>query len=314
MSNPETSRGGHLTVVVAALTYRRPGDLSELLPDLVAQRSASQDDVRILIVDNDPAAGAREQIASFGEGVEYVHAAEPGIAAARNVALDAAGDADLLVFIDDDERPVSRWLARLVATWREHGSTAVVGPVISSFEVEPGDWIRAGGFFTRRRLPTGSPVTIAATNNLLLDMQEIRRMGLRFDVRFGLTGGSDTLFSRELIAQGGTMIWCDEAIVTDVVPASRATRDWVVRRAFRSGNSWMRTSLAVQPTAVGRLTTRLSLAARGLGRVVAGGGLVVIGAATRRIGWHAKGMKAVARGAGLLAGAFGSVYAEYKRA
>src|SRR4051794_383875 len=212
-----------LKVVVAALTYRRPGDLEELLPALVAQRASVEEEVDILIVDNDPDAGARDQVAAFGDGVRYVHAAEPGIAAARNTALDAAGDADLLVFIDDDERPVRAWLSRLLSTWAEHRTTAVVGPVISAFEVEPGDWIRAGGFFTRRRMPTGTAIEIAATNNLLLDLAEVRRMGLRFDLRFGLSGGSDTLFSRELIAKGGTMIWCDEAIVTDVVPASRAT-------------------------------------------------------------------------------------------
>lgn len=313
MSNPN---GQHapVTVVIAALTYRRPGDLDELLPELVAQRESIEDSVEILIVDNDPDAGAREQVTAFGNAVRYVHAADPGIAAARNVALDAAGDADLLVFIDDDERPVRAWLSRLVAAWREYHSTAIVGPVISAFEVEPGEWIRAGGFFTRRRLPTGTVLDIAATNNLLLDLAEVRRLDLRFDLRFGLTGGSDTLFSRELVAKGGSMIWCDEAIVTDVVPASRATRAWVLRRAFRSGNSWIRTSLAVEPTALGRLWTRVALSARGLGRVIAGAGLVAVGALTRQSRWHARGMKAILRGAGVLAGAFGSVYAEYRRA
>ncbi|WP_210509041.1 glycosyltransferase family 2 protein [Naasia sp. SYSU D00057] len=303
-----------LRVVVAALTYRRPDDLAELLPALVAQRATVPDSVDILIVDNDPDAGAREQVAAFGRGVRYVHAPEPGIASARNVALDEAGDADLLVFIDDDERPVARWLSRLVDAWRRHGATAVVGPVISSFEVEPGAWIRAGGFFSRRRLPTGSPVAVAATNNLLLDLDSIRRMGLRFDLRFGLTGGSDTMFSRELVVGGGSIVWCDEAIVTDVVPASRSTRDWVLRRQFRSGNSWMHTSLALEPTPAGRARTRVLLSAAGAARVVAGAALLAAGSVTRSLRWRARGTKAVARGSGLLAGAFGSVYAEYRRA
>ena len=78
---------------------------------------------------------------------------------------------------------------------------------------------------------------VAATNNLLLDLGRIRALGLEFDERFGLSGGSDTLFTRPLVARGGRMVWCDEAMVVDNVPAGRLTRDWVLRRALRSGNS-----------------------------------------------------------------------------
>ena len=37
---------------------------------------------------------------------------------------------------------------------------------------------------------------------------------------------------RRLHAAGYAMIWCDEAVVTDVVPVARLTREWVLRRAF----------------------------------------------------------------------------------
>ncbi|THG30799.1 glycosyltransferase family 2 protein [Naasia lichenicola] len=302
-----------LTVVVAALTYKRPHDLDELLPQLVRQAEASADEVRVLIVDNDPDAGARTQIAGFGRAVLYQHAAEPGIAAARNVALDSAGDADLLIFIDDDERPVDDWLALLLDAYRRYGTAGIVGPVISSFESAPEPWITAGRFFDRRRLPTGTPIDIAATNNLLLDLRVINRLGLRFDVRFGITGGSDTLFSRQLRAAGEQMTWCDEAIVTDVVPTSRSTRTWVLQRAYRSGNSWIATSLAMHPTRMGRLRVRVDLGSRGLLRAAAGALLAAAGYASRRAQWQARGRRTLARGRGLLAGALGTVYAEYKR-
>ena len=77
---------------------------------------------------------------------------------------DEAGGAQLLVFVDDDERPSTDWLADLLATYDAHGApAAVVGAVISDYEAEPEPWIAAGGFFDRRRLPTGTVVDVAAT-------------------------------------------------------------------------------------------------------------------------------------------------------
>ena len=54
-------------------------------------------------------------------------------------------------------------------------AAAVVGPVRSDYARDPSPWVQAGRFFDRRRLPTGTPVEVAATNNLLLDLHEVRR-------------------------------------------------------------------------------------------------------------------------------------------
>ena len=186
--------------------------------------------------------------------VAYEHEPTPGIPAARNRALDASAGDDLLVFIDDDERPGQTWLALLLETFVEHSAVAVVGSVRSVYEAAPSAWVQAGRFFERRRPPTGTSLSVAATNNLLLDLRVVRRLGLAFDRRMGLNGGDDTLFTRKL-ARHGLMVWCDEAVVTDVVPAHRSTREWVVRRALRSGNSWSLTSV--------RLATRTRPAAPG---------------------------------------------------
>ncbi len=299
-------------VVVAALTYRRPDDLAALLPAISSQARSTGGPVEVLIVDNDPQAGARRQVEDFGGGVRYLHAAAPGIAAARNAALDAAVDADLLVFIDDDERPVEGWLTLLVATWRRTRAAAVIGPVVSTFDEQPSPWVQAGRFFSRRRMPTGTQVQVAATNNLLLDLRVVRGYALRFDERFGLTGGSDTLFTRQLYAAGGRMVWCDEAIVTDVVPASRVSREWVMHRAYRSGNSDALTAVAMASDA-GRAAVRLRFLARGAARVVAGAVPGLIGHLTGSLPLAARGSRRRARGAGMLAGALGRAYVEYRR-
>lgn len=238
----------------------------------------------------------------------------PGIAAARNAALDHARDVDAVIFIDDDERPSEGWLDALVRMWRSSGADAVVGPVRSVFPHEPDPWILAGGFFDRRRLPDGAEVDAAATNNLLLDMRSVARLQLRFDADFGISGGSDTLFTRQLTASGGRIVWCASAMVTDVVPKARLNRRWVVRRAIRTGNSWSRVAVALEGSAIRRLPRRLTLTVQGLGRILGGLGLLVVGTATRSMARRARGVKALARGAGMTAGAWGYVYVEYRRA
>jgi succinoglycan biosynthesis protein ExoM len=309
-----TDADGGLAVVIGVLTYRRPDDLRAALPLLVRQAGALPRPGTVLVVDNDPAGSGRAVVTAIGsDAVRYVHEPEPGIAAARNRALDEAAGADLLVFVDDDERPVGGWLAHLVETYLVDQPAAVVGPVVSEFEREPDAWVRAGRFFDRRRLATGTVTDVAATNNLLLDLAQLRSAGVRFDARFGLSGGSDMLLTRQLSAAGGRLVWCDEAVVVDVVPASRVTRDWVLRRAYRSGNTWSRTSVVLARGRAGRLAVRVRLVGQGAVRVLGGLLREAVGVLTRSLPHRAHGRRTLARGAGMLAGAFGGVYVEYAR-
>jgi hypothetical protein len=300
---------------VATLTYRRPGDLDAALPALVAQVEALPG-AELLVVDNDTVPSAAEVVGRWSaeHPVRYVHEPRPGIAAARNRALDSTPDDALLVFIDDDERPSERWLATLVAAHERYGATGVVGPVVSAFEGTLDPWIVAGGWFTRLRHATGTRVRVVATNNLLLDLAAVRSLGVRFDEDFGLTGGSDTVFSLAVARRGGSFVWCDEAPVTDVVPASRATRRWVVRRAFRTGNSGARAAVRVAQGPAETAAARLRHGARGLARLAGGSLRWLVGWVTRDLTRRSRGTRTAVRGAGMVAGAAGYVYAEYARA
>ena len=144
-SPPDSGRDLDLRVRIAVLTFRRPRDIAAVLPLLGDQAVSAADErteVDIVVVDNAPDASARSFVTTFAAErrdvvVHYENETAPGISAARNRALRTAGDRDVLVFIDDDERPTPAWLTSLLATYREHRSAAVVGPVISEFEGEP---------------------------------------------------------------------------------------------------------------------------------------------------------------------------------
>ena len=310
------------TVVVGVPTYRRPDDLVELLPLLLGQA----DDlpgrrVDVLVVDNEPAGSARAVVDGLrdrrqDDRLRYAHEPTPGIAAVRNRILDVASDdlgAGLVAMIDDDERPRPGWLAALVTTQERTGAALVAGRVVPEFEGPLDPWVAAGRFHTRRNLATGTPLTAAAAGNLLLDAGQLRRLGQRFDVGLGLAGGEDTLFTRELHARGGSMVWCAESVAVDRVPPARATRRWVLARAMSHGDASVRVGLRLAGSPLARATFRVRAVLGGAARVVLGVARAAVGTVLRRPVDQARGARATMRGVGMLRGAWGLHHVEYAR-
>lgn len=306
-------------VTIAVPTYRRPAHLAELLPALVRQgdaiTAAGAFAVETLVIDNDPNGSARAVLRSFPRAsVRYALEPIAGISAARNRAIDASPSSRLLAFIDDDERPHDGWLHHLLTVWQQADEpVAVSGRVIAEYESDLDPWIDAGQFFVRRRLPTGTLLDVAAAGNLLLDLRAIRALNLHFAEDLGLSGGEDTLFTREIAAAGGRMVWCDESAVVDRVPAERMTRRWVLARAWSHGNSTSLVALRLAGTNDQRVLARIRGVTGGAARVVGGSLRCVRGGINGSLRDRARGRRAVYRGAGMMYGAFGFVYHEYAR-
>ncbi len=303
------------TLTIAIPTFRRPERLTKLLdalPSRVAEMSKSIH-VDVLVVDNDPAGTARESARLDGVPLRYVIEAKPGIAAARNRALDECIDRDLLAFIDDDELPHPGWLRSLVKVADDYSAAAVMGRVISVFDEHVDPWIIASGTFHRPEKPTGTVLTTAASGNLLLDLCQVRELGVRFDERLGLSQGEDTLFSQQLVQRGGTIVWCNDSETEDFVVASRLTRAWVRQRAFSSANSTVLVSLILEPRAVRRAAMRAQFLVGGSARLVIGEARHVLGRLAGNLRHDARGARLVNRGRGMIAGALGHAHEEYRR-
>lgn len=303
------------TVTIAIPTFRRPDGLARLLNALPPLIEEAPDGARIgvLVVDNDPNGSAESTALLAGTPLRYVVEPRPGIAAARNRALDECSSADLLVFIDDDEVPRPGWLRSLLGTAHRYGAAAVMGRVISVFDESVDPWILASGTFHRPERPTGTGLGTAASGNLLLDLRQVRALGLRFDESLGLSQGEDTLFSRQLVQRGGTIVWCNESQTEDFVVAARLTRSWARQRAFSSANSTVRTELALQPSRARHAALRMRFLAGGTARMAIGGARHVFGRLTGDIRHDARGTRLVHRGLGMMAGALGHVHEEYRR-
>jgi hypothetical protein len=148
----------------------------------------------------------------------------------------------------------------------------------------------------------------ARTGNVLVSREILQKLPKLFDERFGLSGGEDHDLFLRLRRQGARIVWADDALVFETIPADRIRVSWLLRRAFRmfSSHTFCERELSpwyrVYPT---RMLT-------GLGRMVLGSvGLIPSLFFPRHVQvWM---MREIARGAGLICGLVGWLYREYGR-
>lgn len=312
MADPgdEATRG--VSAAICIPTFRRPDDLARLLAALPAAvdealRAGHVAAVTTIVIDNDEAETARAVVERAPEDIRYLVERERGVVAVRNRALDEAAGHDLAVFIDDDETPADpQWLANLLRTRARYEATVVAGPVRTVTDEPLDSWIVAGGFFARAHragLATGSRITRAATNNLLLDLGFVADSGIRFDPRFGRTGGEDSLFTSQLHSRGARMVWCGEALVLDHLPLERRSRAHATERTAGMANAGVRVALVLADTPARRAVVRLKALAAGLVRWLSGAARGAAGTILGSERLRAVGARERARGRGSIAGA-----------
>jgi GT2 family glycosyltransferase len=307
-----------ISVAVCVITYMRPQGLARVLGSLARLAFGKNPGVtpQIVVVDNDRAGSARPTVeaatAQMPWPIRYAVEPQTGISFARNRAVALADDCDYIAFLDDDEFAEPNWLDELLHAQRAYGAEIVVGPVLPVFETPPPGWLLRGRFvgvprFDRARRPTGTPITYMSTANVLFTRRILASVAGPFNPRFALTGGSDTFLTMQLAQRGARPIWCDEALVHEVVPASRVSARWIIRRAYRVGNTISLCERELHPTA-----RRLAE------RALRGGACITIGVAglvPAALGGRATMVRMLtyaARGAGILAGIFGHRFEEYR--
>lgn len=304
-------------LVVAIPTYRRPESLLKVLGKL-GDRAAELPDrytVEAIVVDNDPAGSAQYPVAhgNWDVPVRYVHEPTPGIAAARRRLLSEASGHHLLAFIDDDEWPLPGWLSELVSMWEITGAAAVLGSVETVLPEGTDPWVAEFGIFDRAGPSPGQHLAAAATNNLLLDLVQVRELGVDFDVSLGLRGGEDTLITRQMVALGASIVGCPASVVRDDLDPERATREFTVRRARYHGTTQADIDLRIAENRAERLISRLRSTAKGCVWIVLGALQGMRGALRRSLTDSAWSVRRIQRGIGLLQGAWGSPPGEYQR-
>ncbi|MCB9958388.1 MAG: glycosyltransferase family 2 protein [Rhodospirillaceae bacterium] len=294
--------------------------LRQCLESLVALERPRNADISIVVVENDPEIRSRdvaESVASVsGVPIRYVQEPRPGIPFARNTALDAccAEQPDWIALIDDDERARRDWLTKLHTACLDFEADVANGPVVRIYQGqrEPHWWVNQ---VTKDR-PTGTPIRSAATNNILMAAKVVcgEGAGLRFDERFTY-GAEDIDFFKRVRDTGARLIWVDDAVVEEDIPASRVTPRRLISRVIMAHSS------ETQLNALRRGTRYVVLRQlpKALRRIVVGAAAAGVGGVVipfnrirgEKVAYY--GILRIAKGVGVIRGLLGVSHSYYSR-
>ncbi len=235
-SDPNSAESIALSVVIP--TYRRLDYLGPLFDALTENVSHVPTSFEVILVDNDPAASAKD--VPRPHFVRYVHEPNPGVANARNRGVAEARGIHI-VFLDDDELPDSGWLAAF-ANCASQGAQAAFGPIDPVFDMPPPPELFASldRVFSRRLkvADSGDISDLRAylgTGNSMFLRDLLVSLGLPFDPAFD-RGGEDVWLLRKLVDDLGVrLVWCEAAKVRERVPSARCTIKFLRNRRFRDG-------------------------------------------------------------------------------
>lgn len=297
-------------VSVCVATCERLTGLSNLLCALESLEVPAGITLQVVIVDNDPSGSAKticdEMAGRNAYTLRYVIEKRRGIPIARNAALAVAlSDSDFIAFIDDDEIPESGWLSELLRVQDFYDADVVTGPCIPQYLEPPPRWVVAGAFHEMSRHATGTRRHLAFTHNALVRAAVFESVDRYFDESLALSGGEDEEFFARVCSAGLQIVWADDAIVRESVPASRTTVRWLVQRGFRVGTSsaWVQLNH--------RSNTVLRLLGHGLYCIVKGTGLALL-LPLRGRAVAVQGLRLFSYGLGRIAGSFGHLHPEYR--
>lgn len=245
------------SLVILLCTFRRP-QVADTIASLAAQ-TVEGIDLRLIVADNDDSPGAKDVVTRAAAALpfpcDYIHAPARNISIARNACLDAAGDADWIASLDDDEIASQDWLAALLSCARANPCDGVFGPVRAIYPPDAPEWmVELDPHSLTYHESMTAAVTTGGAGNSLLRWNGTAWQDQRFDLARGRTGGEDTAFFHKLHQMGARYAVARDAEVTEIVLPQRLRLDWLAERRFRMGQTHVVT--ASGPLARSRLFLR----------------------------------------------------------
>lgn len=195
-----------MRIAIGIATRGRAAVLAETLAEIGRQRRAP-DRVIVCHVSPEDVAG----VAEAAPGAEVL-AAPAGLPRQRNAILDAAGDCDAVLFLDDDFLPASDYLAVTEAVLTARPDAVVTdGTVVADGAKGPGFTVAEGRALLAADRPPSDPLVHAPHFNgygcnMAVRMAPVRAHGLRFDEALPLYAWYEDIdFTRRLGRHGAIL-------------------------------------------------------------------------------------------------------------
>jgi hypothetical protein len=153
--------------------------------------------------------------------------------AAFATALELQPPAEYVALLKCGEAAPAQWLSFLMKARQEFDADLVVGPVKAVFDEAPSDWMLSGPFFDRFGVQRGPIPRISAADNLLIRADVIRSCLPRVFFPKSVPHESEWIdFAYRVEALGFASICASDAVVFDLVPKSRMTKEWVIANEY----------------------------------------------------------------------------------
>ncbi len=267
----EPGKAAPTFVMVTICTRDRPILLDACLASVCAQAVPEGVRLEIAVIENNDRLTCEPILAKHraasGLAIHGVPEPELGIPFTRNRCGTFAAEqgADWLLYIDDDETAQPGWLARMVEASRTYDADVLYGRVMAVYPSGTPAWMQVK---ERNKRPNGTALSKAEGHNTLVRTKLFAAdgMNLRFDTALRFTGGSDTDFFSRAHQAGAKIIWVGDAIVDEIVPASRMTLGWQLNRTFRVAISIS----VLHEKQRGRASAVLRSVSKGTGRILEG--------------------------------------------
>ena len=240
----------HVSLVIP--TQRRLDGLAVAARSTFRQQGVDFAGLELVIVDNDQTPSARplaEALAAEAPfPVIYVHEPEPGVANARNAALERAGG-DFIAFLDDDEEAPEGWLAALLAAQARFAADVVFGPVRGRAP----EGVQRHRRYLERFFSREGPETAGVLDHYYGCGDSLIRRAALPDAKRPFSpirnhiGGEDDLLFGQMQAAGAVFAWEPAAWVWEDPVPSRLTLRYTIARAFAYGQGPSAACAAASP-------------------------------------------------------------------
>jgi succinoglycan biosynthesis protein ExoM len=235
----------HVSVLIP--TFRRPDSFVRAVRSVFAQRGVTS--FEIVAIDNSPEGSAVDTLRRIAaeSPVRFVwaHEPKPGVAQARNAALNLA-QGDLVAWLDDDEEASPDWLAALIAMRKATGAQSVFGPVRAraSGEVDNAEFYE--GLYSRVGSSVSGPCATAFGIGNSLQPRAMFDVPQPFDARADQRGGEDDALFAAWAEAGAAFAWAADAVVIEHLGPERTHLAHGLKRAFAYGQGPSETAWAAR--------------------------------------------------------------------